>query len=170
VNEGGTTIGAPYHGYQGHDFKRIEEHFGDASNSWAAFDNLVAAAHNKGIKIIVDYAPNHSNNNYNGEFGAFYDNGTLVGNYPNDTSGYFHHNPNISDFNDRHQVQDYTLSNLADFNQENPTVDAYLKSAARLLQQHHVDGFRIDAIKHATWGWLYSFVIAPRTRSLSVNG
>ncbi|HYL16264.1 MAG TPA: alpha-amylase family glycosyl hydrolase [Terriglobales bacterium] len=158
VNEGGTTIGAPYHGYQGRDFKRIEEHFGDASNSWAAFDNLVAAAHNKGIKIIVDYAPNHSNNNYNGEFGAFYDNGTLVGNYPNDTSGYFHHNPNISDFNDRYQVQYYTLSNLADFNQENPTVDAYLKSAAQLLQRHHVDGFRIDAIKHATWGWLYSFI------------
>src|SRR6266404_1343990 len=158
VNEGGATIGAPYHGYQGKDFKRIEEHFGDSTNSWTAFDNLVTAAHNAGVKVIVDFAPNHSNNNNNGEFGAFYDNGTFVGNYTNDTNGYFHHNPNIGDFNDRYQVQYYTLSDLADFNQEHATVDAYLKNAATVFQQHHVDGFRVDAIKHATWGWLYSFV------------
>jgi glycosidase len=157
-NEGGATIGAPYHGYQGRDFKRIEEHFGDASNSFTAFDNLVTAAHANGIKVIVDFAPNHSNNNNNGEFGAFFDNGSLVGNYTNDSNGYFHHNPNISDFNDRYQDQYYTLSDLADFNQENPKIDSYLKGAAQVFQQHHVDGFRVDAIKHATWGWLYSFV------------
>ncbi len=158
LNEGGGTIGAPYHGYQGHDFKRIEEHFGDSANSWTAFDNLVTAAHAAGIKVIVDFAPNHSNNNNNGELGAFYDNGVLVGNYTNDTNGYFHHNANISDFNDRYQVQYLTLSDLSDFNQENATVDAYLKGATQVFQQHHVDGFRIDAIKHATWGWLYSFL------------
>ncbi|MBZ5620308.1 MAG: IPT/TIG domain-containing protein [Acidobacteriia bacterium] len=158
VNIGGSSIGAPYHGYQGRDFKRIEEHFGDSSNSWTAFDNLVTAAHGQGIKVIVDFAPNHSNNNNNGEFGAFYDNGSLLGNYTSDTNGYYHHNPNIGDFNDRYQDQYYTLSNLSDFNQENSTVDAYLKNAAQVFQQHKVDGFRIDAIKHATWGWLYSFV------------
>jgi glycosidase len=43
-------------------------------------------------------------------------------------------------------------------NQENPTVDAYLKSAVQVYQQHHIDGFRVDAIKHVTWGWLYSFI------------
>ena len=134
------------------------KHFGDATNSFTAFDNLVTAAHSNGIKVIVDFAPNHSNNNNNGEFGSFYDNGSLVGNYTNDTNGYFHHNPNIIDFNDRYQVQYYTLSDLADFNQENRTVDAYLKAAAQVFQQHHVDGFRVDAIKHVTWGWLYSFV------------
>jgi glycosidase len=158
VSKGGSTVGAPYHGYQGHDFKRIEEHFGDANNTWAAFDSLVTAAHNSGIKVIVDFAPNHSNNNNNGELGALYDSGTFLGNYINDTNGYYHHNPNIADFNDRYQVQYYTLSNLADFNQENATMDAYLKSAVQLFQQHKVDGFRVDAIKHATWGWLYSFV------------
>jgi glycosidase len=162
-NQGGAQIGAPYHGYQGHDFKRIEEHFGDASNSFAAFDNLVTAAHAKGIKVIVDFAPNHSNNNNNGEFGAFFDNGTLVSNFSNDTNGFFHHNPNISDFNDRYQDQYFTLSDLADFNQENSTVDAYLKSAAQVFQQHHVDGFRVDAIKHTTWGWLYSFINSIHT-------
>jgi glycosidase len=165
VNEGGAAIGAPYHGYQGRDFKRIEEHFGDTTNSFAAFDSLVTAAHNSGIKVIVDFAPNHSNNNNNGEFGAFYDNGSLLGNYTSDTNLYFHHNPNITDFNDRYQVEYYTLSNLADFNQENPIVDAYLKAAAQVFQQHHVDGFRVDAIKHVTWGWLYSFINSIYTKA-----
>lgn len=163
ANIGGAAIGAPYHGYHARDFKRIEEHFGDAGNSWTAFDNLVAAAHSLNIKVIVDFAPNHSNNNNNGEFGAFYDNGTLVGDYRNDTNLYFHHNPNISDWNDRYQVQYFTLANLSDFNQENPTIDAYLKGAAQVFQKHKADGFRIDAIKHATWGWLYSFVNALYT-------
>ena len=147
---------ASYHGYQARDFKRIEEHFGDSSNTWTAFDNLVSAAHTNGIKVIVDFAPNHTNNNGAGEFGSLYDNGTFLAAYNNDPNGYFHHNPNISDFNDRYQLQYYTLFSLSDLNQENPSVDSYLKAALQQLQQHHVDGFRIDAVKHVTWGWEYS--------------
>jgi glycosidase len=149
---------ASYHGYQGRDFKRIEEHFGDTSNSWVDFDNLVTAAHQNGIKVIIDFAPNHSTQNNAGEYGALYDNGTFLGNYTNDTNGYFHHNPNVSGggWDDRYQVQYYTLFDLADLNQEHATIDGYLKAAAQLFQQHGVDGFRIDAIKHVTWGWEYS--------------
>lgn len=147
---------ASYHGYQGRDFKRIEEHSGEASNGWAAFDNLVAAAHAAGIKVIVDFAPNHSTQDNAGEFGALYDNGTFLGNFTSDSNGYFHHNGNIMDWNDRYQVQYYSLFNLADINQEHSTMDAYMKSAAQLFQQHGVDGFRIDAVKHITWGWQYS--------------
>lgn len=147
---------AAYHGYQARDFKRIEEHFGDSSNTWTAFDNLVTAAHNNGIKVIVDFAPNHTNNNGAGEFGSLYDNGTFLAAYNNDPNGYFHHNPNISDFNDRYQLQYYTLFSLSDLNQENSSVDSYLKAALQQLQQHNVDGFRIDAVKHVTWGWEYS--------------
>ncbi len=147
---------APYHGYQGRDFKRTEEHFGDSANAWTAFDNMVSSAHTNGIKVIVDFAPNHTNQDNDGEFGAFYDNGTYVGNFTNDTNGYFHHNGNISNFDDRYQVQYFSLFDLADLNQEHATVDKYLKDSAILLQQHGVDGFRIDAVKHATWGWEYS--------------
>ena len=154
---------AAYHGYQARDFKRIEEHFGDVSNTWTAFDNMVTAAHNNGIKIIVDFAPNHTNNNSAGEFGSLYDNGTFLAAYNNDPNGYFHHNPNISDFNDRYQLQYYTLFSLSDLNQENASVDSYLKAALQLLQQHHVDGFRIDAVKHVTWGWEYSMANAAFT-------
>jgi glycosidase len=149
---------ATYHGYAARDFKRIEEHFGDANNTFAAFDNLIAAAHANGIKVIVDFAPNHSNDNSHGEFGSLFDNGTFVAAFNNDPNGVFHHNPNISDFNDRYQLQYDTLFGLSDLNQENATVDGYLKAALQQLQQHGVDAFRIDAVKHVTWGWEYSMV------------
>ncbi len=149
---------ATYHGYAARDFKRIEEHFGDANNTFAAFDNLIAAAHANGIKVIVDFAPNHTNDNSHGEFGSLFDNGTFIAAFNNDSNGIFHHNPNISDFNDRYQLQYDTLFGLSDLNQENSTVDAYLKASLQQLQQHGVDAFRIDAVKHVTWGWEYSMV------------
>lgn len=159
IPDGGGNPTASYHGYQGRDFKRIEEHFGNASNTWTDFDAMVTAAHSNGIKVIIDFAPNHSTQDNAGEFGSLYDNGTFLGNYTNDTNGYFHHNPNISGggWDDRYQVQYNTLFDLADINQEHATMDGYMKAAAQLFQQHGVDGFRIDAVKHVTWGWEYSF-------------
>lgn len=159
IPDGSGNPQASYHGYQGRDFKRIEEHFGNSSNTWTDFDAMVTAAHSAGIKVIVDFAPNHSTQNSAGEFGSLYDNGTFLGNYTSDTNGYYHHNANISGggWDDRYQVEYYTLFDLSDLNSEHATIDAYLKSAAQLFQQHGVDGFRIDAIKHLNWGWQYSF-------------
>src|SRR3954447_24029383 len=61
---------APYHNYWNRDFMNIEEHFGDAGNSFAAFDKLVTAMHANGMKIIVDQVNNHSNPGNCGENGA----------------------------------------------------------------------------------------------------
>ncbi|HTX75264.1 MAG TPA: alpha-amylase family glycosyl hydrolase [Terracidiphilus sp.] len=150
-------ISAPYHGYWARDFMNIEEHFGDNSNSFSAFDSLVAALHSNNMKMIVDEANNHSNPDNCGEMGSLYNNGTFMAAANNDPNGYFHHNPDISNYNDRYQLQYYTLEDLTDLNQENATIDAYLKSAASQLQSHHVDAFRLDAVKDVTWGWEYSF-------------
>lgn len=158
---------APYHGYQARDFKRIEEHFGDSGNSWTAFDNLVASAHANGIKIVVDFAPNHGTQNDAGEYGALYDNGTYMASHASDPYGYFHHNPNIGNWDDRYQLQYYTLFNLSDLNPENATIDSYLKASLALLQQHGADAFRIDAPKHGTWGWQYSMDNAVFTQGPS---
>ncbi|HEV7683217.1 MAG TPA: alpha-amylase family glycosyl hydrolase [Pyrinomonadaceae bacterium] len=159
IPDGSGNPQASYHGYQGRDFKRIEEHFGNSSNTWTDFDAMVTAAHSSGIKVIVDFAPNHSTQDNAGEYGSLYDNGTFLGNYTSDSNGYFHHNANISGggWDDRYQVEYFTLFDLADLNSEHATIDAYMKSAAQLFQQHGVDGFRIDAIKHLNWGWQYSF-------------
>jgi glycosidase len=152
-----TPISAPYHGYDGHDFMRVEEHFGDSTNSWTAFSNLTSSAHTNGIKIIVDWAQNDTNYNGGGEYGALYNNGVFMASDSNDPNGYFHHNPAIGDFNDRYQLQYYTLESLEDLNQENSTIDSYLKTAVHQFQSHGADGFRLDAVKHVTWGWEYSF-------------
>jgi glycosidase len=156
---------AAYHGYAARDFKRVEEHFGNSNNAWTAFDSFTSAAHSNGIKVIVDFAPNHSNAANAGEFGSLYDNGTFLAACNNDPNGIFHHNPDIGDFNDRYQLQYYTLEGLCDLNQENDTTDAYLKAAMQQLQQHGVDGFRIDAVKHVTWGWEYSMANAAFTNA-----
>jgi glycosidase len=160
LNAATSGISAPYHGYWNRDFMRIEEHFGDSTNSWTAFNNLTSALHSNGIKLIVDEANNHSNPDNAGELGALYNNGTFMGSASNDPNGYFHHNPDISDYNDRYQLQYYTLEDLTDLNQENATIDAYLKTAAQQLQSHSVDAFRLDAVKDVTWGWEPSFANA----------
>jgi len=162
ANFGGTSL-APFHGYWARDMKRIEEHFGDASNSWTAFDSMVAAAHQNGIRVIVDFAPNHSNPNDAGEMGALLDTGQPFANYLSDLpspNNFFHHNPTITNFNDPYMLQYFTLVDLADLNQDNPSIDKYLKDSLLQFQSHGADAFRIDAVKHATWGWDYSLANA----------
>ena len=52
---------APYHGYEMRDTLVPDEHFTNSAKSWQPFDDFVTAAHANGIKVIVDFAPNHSN-------------------------------------------------------------------------------------------------------------
>jgi glycosidase len=154
--DGGGASG--YHGYWPRDMMRIEEHFGDAGNSWAAFDKLTAAAHANGTKVIVDFVANHTNDIGVGENGALYSNGVKVTDYSTDTGAtpYYHHTPNMTDFEDRYQLQYDTLFGLADLDQTNPWVDHYIKAAVAQLLAHGADGFRFDAVKHVNWGWEYS--------------
>jgi len=165
ANLSGTSY-APYHGYWARDLQQIEEHFGDVNNTWTAFDNLVTAAHQNGIRVIVDFAANDSNPDDGGEFGALFNQGQPFASYQNDPAppnNLFHHNPTITNFNDPFQLQYYTLDDLADLNQENAQVDSYLKGAVVQFMQHRADGFRLDALKDVTWGWEYSLANAAYT-------
>lgn len=145
---------AGYHGYWARDFKVPEEHFG----SWTEFDNLVTAAHNAGIKVIVDWAPNHTSpaNPSDATFaekGALYNNGTYLADYINDPSGYFHHNGGITNWDDRYETQYKNLADLADFEQTNGAVNTYLRDSLNVWLGHNIDGLRVDAVKHMTRGW-----------------
>ncbi|HEU4323278.1 MAG TPA: alpha-amylase family glycosyl hydrolase [Roseiflexaceae bacterium] len=150
----GGVPNAGYHGYWTRDFKVPEEHFG----TWAEFDAMVTAAHNAGIKVIIDWAPNHTSpadpaNASFAEKGALYDNGTYVADYINDPNGYFHHNGGITNWDDRYETQYKNLADLADFEQTNPNVNSYLRSALNVWLNRNIDGIRVDAIKHMTRGW-----------------
>ncbi|MGB8259594.1 MAG: alpha-amylase family glycosyl hydrolase [Terracidiphilus sp.] len=158
ASTGSGSAQASYHGYSPRDMMRVEEHFGDVNNSWGAFDKLVTAAHAAGIRVIVDFVANHTNPIGAGEYGSLYNNGVKVTDYSSDTGAslYYHHNPDIADFNDRYQVQYDTLDGLADLDQENPWVDNYLKAAVTQFLDRGADGFRFDAVKHVNWGWEYT--------------
>ncbi|MGH9550974.1 MAG: alpha-amylase family glycosyl hydrolase, partial [Terriglobales bacterium] len=99
---------APYHGYWARDFKRVEEHFGDPANSWREFDLLTKAAHQLGMKVIVDLPANHTSEYNHGEYGALYDDGHFKCEFNYDKMKYFHHLPQLTDWNDRYQLQYYT--------------------------------------------------------------
>jgi glycosidase len=144
---------AGYHGYWARDMYKIDPHMG----TWSDFDNLVNTAHNDGIKIVIDFAPNHSNPNDTGEYGSIYENGTFEAAYNNDPNGWFHHNGGITDYNNIYQDEYYNLADLADLAQENNSVDSYLKGAINQFLQHGVDAVRVDAVKHMadqTGGWV----------------
>jgi glycosidase len=141
---GSSAPEAGYHGYWARDDYQIDPHLG----TWSDFDTLVTTAHNNGIKVIVDFAPNHSNPNDTGEYGSIYKNGVFQAAYNNDPNGWFHHNSGISDYNNLYQDEYYNLADLADFAQENNSVDSYLKGAMVQFLNHGVDGVRVDAVKH----------------------
>ena len=149
---------APYHGYEMRDTLLPDEHLTNSAKSWQPFDDFVTAAHANGIKVIVDFAPNHSNIRGSGDNGALYANGVLQANYSTNPSGFFQTGANMGggQFDSAYETQYFTLFDLSDLNQTQPAVDSLLKAAITNLQNHNVDGFRIDATKHVNWGWQYS--------------
>ncbi|KAA9004889.1 alpha-amylase [Paenibacillus spiritus] len=149
---------AAYHGYWPRDFKKTNAAFG----SFTDFSNLIAAAHSHNIKVIIDFAPNHTNPASStdasfAENGALYNNGTLLGKYSNDSAGLFHHNGG-TDFSTIESGIYKNLYDLADLNQNNNTVDNYLKESIQLWLNLGVDGIRFDAVKHMPQGWQKSYV------------
>jgi glycosidase len=154
LSDGSTS----YHGYWARDFKKTNPFFG----SFTDFQNLINAAHAKNIKVIIDFAPNHTspadedNVNY-AENGRLYDNGSLIAGYSNDTNGIFHHNggTNFSTLEDGIYKN---LFDLADLNHQNNIVDSYIKESIKKWLDMGIDGIRMDAVKHMPMGWQKNFM------------
>jgi glycosidase len=149
---------AGYHGYWGMDFYVPEPHFG----SWTDFDNLVSAAHADGMKVVLDWAPNHSNpadpnNSGYAKNGSIYNNGTFVASYASDPTGCFHKNGSIVSYDDLNQVWSKSIVNLADFAGESSCANSYLRGAVDTWLSHGVDGIRMDAVKLMPTGWIKSY-------------
>lgn len=151
----GTTA---YHGYWARDFKKTNPYFGSMSD----FENLIQVAHNNGMKVIIDFAPNHTSPasfddpSYM-ENGKLYNNGNYINGYSDDTNDLFHHNggTNFATIEDGIYRN---LYDLADFNHQNPTVDNVLKEAIELWLDKGIDGIRVDAVKHMPEGWQKTFM------------
>lgn len=144
---------ASYHGYWAKDFFRTNPYFGSVSD----FQTMISTAHSLGIKIVIDFAPNHTSTAEYGtmtfpEDGALYRNGTYLGGFTNDSQGLFNHE-SWTDFSTYENGIYHSMYGLADLNHQNATVDDYMKDAIQMWLDLGIDGIRVDAVKHMSFGW-----------------
>lgn len=119
----------------------------------AQFQSMVNACHNAGVKVIVDTVINHmtgQDNGGTGWAGSTYSHYDYPGIYQWQD---FHHcgrngNDDIWNYNDRYEVQNCELVNLADLKTESDYVRNKLAAYMNDLLSLGVDGFRLDASKH----------------------
>jgi len=152
---------AEYHGYAARDLYAIAPHFG----TLAELQSMVAAAHARGIYVIMDFVVNHMGDlidsgdpGYpNFKYPATY---TLRWRNPSkrfygafDDLSMFHAHGNVGDFSDPEQILG-ELFGLDDLKTELPAVQAELAAAAQwLIANTDCDAFRLDTVKHVDMGF-----------------
>ncbi|MCL2719475.1 MAG: alpha-amylase family glycosyl hydrolase [Lachnospiraceae bacterium] len=167
---GGIWTASSYHGYWAKDFFRPNPYFGTVAD----FQTLVATAHANGIKIVIDFVPNHTSATdtfdlpYNAsaqynwpEDGGIYRDGVLLGRMHDSveaTRKYFNHEPAIINWENLEESIYRSMSGLADLNLMNNTIDSYMKDAIKFWLNLGVDGIRVDAVKHMPLGWQKNWV------------
>ncbi len=117
-------------GYAVTDHFSLRPRFGDAN----AFRRLVREAHHHGLKVIVDFVPNHVSDRH-----PYYQQALRKGIH----SPYY-------DWFDRDATgavtQYFDWSHLKNLEYDNPEVQSYMIEAfGRFVREFEVDGFRIDA-------------------------
>jgi glycosidase len=119
-----------YHGYWVEDLTRVEPRFGDERLLRRLSDEL----HARGMKLLLDVVLNHVAND-----------APLARARPD----WFHREGGITDWDDRHQLENGDVHGLPDLAQENPAVFEHLVAASRRwIDAVRPDGFRLDAVKH----------------------
>jgi len=132
---------AAYHGYWGLDFTTVDPHLG----SEADLTEMVARAHELGLKVIIDVVANHTADV------IYYDNSkpkilaseanSKKPDWLNNINNY--HNIGIS------QGTDSDFFGLDDIATENPEViEGWIKVWSDWINNFDIDGFRIDTFKH----------------------
>ncbi|MBN8192483.1 alpha-amylase [Bacillus sp. NTK074B] len=120
-----------YHGYWITDFYKTEEHFG----SMKTFKKLVAEAHKRDMKVMLDFVVNHVGPEH-----------PWV-NDP-DKEDWFH-DKQAMNFTNEESLQNAWLYDLPDLNTENPEVKNYLFDAAKWwIKETDIDGYRLDTVRH----------------------
>ncbi len=140
-------------GYDVSDYKNIDPLFGTLED----FDQLITEAHQRGLKVLMDYIPNHTSSEHPwfGESRTSLDNdkrdwyiwrpGRAEGEPPNNWVSVF--GGSAWEYDER--TNQYYLHSFdkhqPDLNWRNPAVVAEMKSVLRFWLDRGVDGFRIDA-------------------------
>jgi glycosidase len=138
-----------FHGYNPQDFYGVEEHFGTLPK----LQELVAAAHRSGIKIIQDEVVNHT-----GPYHPWVDdpptptwfNGTRANHLKNVFQTWVLHDPRPAEDLKRATMEGWFLDFLPDLNQKDPEVSRYLiQNTLWWIGATGLDGIRMD-----TWQYV----------------
>jgi alpha-amylase len=133
-----------YHGYDVTNYYEVERDYGTPGD----FKRLMAEAHRRGIKIIVDLVLNHASSEHPWFQSALLDSTSPYRNWFRWSTTRRTDNWHRSPFREEYY---YGLfwSGMPDLNYETPAVHEEAKRIARFwLQEMGVDGFRLDAVRH----------------------
>lgn len=140
-----------YHGYWINDFYKTNEYFGTMEE----FKNLVQEAHDRDIKVILDFVVNHVGPNH-----EWLDDP--------DKEEWFHEKEPITNWNNQEEVENGWLYDLPDLNQDNPDTRKYLLDAAKWwIQETDIDGYRLDTVKHVPKDFWEEFTAAVKSEKKS---
>ncbi|WP_445683649.1 alpha-amylase family glycosyl hydrolase [Sporosarcina sp. FSL K6-3457] len=140
-----------YHGYWIKDFYKTNEYFGTMEE----FKTLVQEAHNRDMKVILDFVVNHVGPNHE---------------WLDDPSkeDWFHEKKPITNWNNQDEVENGWLYDLPDLNQDNPDTRKYLLDAAKWwIQETDIDGYRLDTVKHVPKDFWIDFSAAVKSQKKS---
>lgn len=141
-------------GYDVADYCDVHPLFGDL----ATFDRLVAAAHQRGLKLIIDWVPNHTSDQHAWflESRSSRDNpkrdwyiwrdAKADGSLPNNWGSWFGGPAWEWDaVTGQYYLHSFTVEQ-PDLNWANPEVDAAMKDGLHFWMRRGVDGFRMDVV------------------------
>ncbi|HOT28130.1 MAG TPA: alpha-amylase family glycosyl hydrolase [Candidatus Ozemobacteraceae bacterium] len=135
-----------YHGYWIWDFFRVDPRFGTMRKLRELRDDM----DRRGLALLLDMVVNHAG--YDAPIAALH-------------PDWFHANGNITDWNDRNQLESYRLFGLPDFASEKPVVQRFFSSVAKYwVEQIRPAGFRLDAVKHVPISFWKTFNSGLRER------
>jgi glycosidase len=140
--------GESYHGYSATDMYAVDPHFGTIADYRA----LVAAAHARGMKVVLDTVPNHVGAAHpwvNDEPTPDWFHGTAASHIKVDDDFASVTDPTASSAR-RHVLLDGWFADmLPDLNQDNPLVEQYLiQNAIWWIESAGLDGLRIDTFPY----------------------
>lgn len=152
-----------YHGYWAADFKNVDPHVGTLKD----YQQLSDALHRRGMYLVQDIVLNHTGDffRYKNPSGKDPSQGFELNaqsipmkaptqapfnmNDPRNPvhrkAGVYHWNPDVLDYNDRHQELNFQMAGLDDLNSESPLVRKALReSYGHWIRKVGVDAFRLD--------------------------
>jgi glycosidase len=137
-----------YHGYHAVDLYKVEDHFGTMQD----FQNLVSAAHQQGMKILLDMVPNHVGPKHSwatSQPAPGWLHGTAENHINTDYDFPPVADPHGVPRNYRSALEGWFANALPDLAQENPMVAQYLlQNALWWIENSGIDGFRIDTFPY----------------------